>query len=45
MMGRTGPFQWGDIVQITGPKQKMYTIVLTEGKQFGTQRGAKPTDA
>ena len=44
MMGRTGPFQWGDIVQITGPKQKMYTIVLTEGKQFGTQRGAIPHD-
>lgn len=42
MMGRTGPFQWGDVVQITGPKQKMYTIVLTEGKQFGTQRGAVP---
>lgn len=42
MMGRTGPFQWGDIVQITGPKQKLYTIVLTEGKQFGTQRGAIP---
>ncbi len=42
MMGRTGPFQWGDVVQLTGPKQKLYTIVLTEGKQFGTQHGALP---
>ncbi|SDR65949.1 tRNA (adenine-N1)-methyltransferase [Agrococcus carbonis] len=42
MMGRTGPLQWGDVVQLTGPKQRMYTIVLTEGKQFGTQHGAVP---
>nr|WP_092664796.1 tRNA (adenine-N1)-methyltransferase [Agrococcus carbonis] len=41
-MGRTGPLQWGDVVQLTGPKQRMYTIVLTEGKQFGTQHGAVP---
>ncbi|WP_446698555.1 tRNA (adenine-N1)-methyltransferase [Agrococcus sp. KRD186] len=45
MMGRTGPFQWGDVVQLTGPKQRMYTIVLTEGKQFGTQKGAVPHSA
>ena len=41
-MGRTGPFQWGDVVQLTGPKQRMHTIVLTEGASFGTQHGARP---
>lgn len=41
-MGRTGPFQWGDVVQLTGPKQRLHTIVLTEGKQFHTQHGAMP---
>lgn len=39
-MGRTGPFQWGDVVQLTGPKQRLNTIVLTEGKHFHTQHGA-----
>lgn len=45
MMGRTGPFQWGDVVQLTGPKQRMHTIVLTEGKQFHTQHGALAHEA
>lgn len=45
MMGRSGPFQWGDVVQLTGPKQRRYTIVLAEGKQFGTQHGALPHTA
>nr|WP_306233903.1 class I SAM-dependent methyltransferase [Agrococcus sp. REN33] len=40
-MGRTGPFQWGDVVQVTGPKQRKNTIVLTEGKQLHTQHGSK----
>ena len=38
MMGRTGPFQWGDVVQVTGPKQRMNTIVLTEGKKREVRR-------
>nr|WP_123698571.1 class I SAM-dependent methyltransferase [Agrococcus jenensis] len=41
-MGRTGPFQWGDVVQVTGPKQRMNTIVLTEGKHLHTQHGSVP---
>ena len=44
MMGRTGPFQWGDVVQVTGPKQRMNTIVLTQGKQLHTQHGSVPHD-
>lgn len=39
-MGRTGPLQWGDVVQLTGPKQRLHTIVLTEAKQFHTQHGS-----
>ena len=35
----TGPFRWGDRVQITGPKGKMNTITLETGKVFHTHRG------
>ncbi|WP_293694235.1 tRNA (adenine-N1)-methyltransferase [uncultured Agrococcus sp.] len=32
--------QYGDAIQITGPKKRMYTIVLQEGHHFHTQHGA-----
>lgn len=32
--------QYGDAVQITGPKKRMHTIVLQEGQSFHTQHGA-----
>lgn len=35
----TGPFKIGDKVQLTGPKDRLYTITLTEGGTFGTHRG------
>lgn len=35
----TGPFRAGDKVQLTGPKDRLYTITLTEGGTFGTHRG------
>ncbi len=39
---RSGPFRWGDRVQITGPKGKMNTITLEKGKVFHTHRGGIP---
>jgi tRNA (adenine57-N1/adenine58-N1)-methyltransferase len=35
----TGPFKAGDKVQLTGPKDRLYTITLVEGGLFGTHRG------
>lgn len=35
----TGPFRAGDKVQLTGPKDRIYTITLVEGGLFGTHRG------
>lgn len=36
----SGPFRWGDRVQITGPKGKMNTITLEPQKVFHSHRGA-----
>jgi tRNA (adenine57-N1/adenine58-N1)-methyltransferase len=36
---QSGPFVEGDKVQLTGPKGKMNTIVLTQGAVFHTHRG------
>jgi tRNA (adenine57-N1/adenine58-N1)-methyltransferase len=36
---QSGPFLWGDKVQLTGPKGRMHTITLTEGAVFHTHRG------
>lgn len=38
----SGPFRWGDRVQITGPKGKMNTITLETQKVFHSHRGAIP---
>ena len=35
----TGPFKYGDKVQLSGPKGRIYTITLIEGGLFGTHRG------
>jgi tRNA (adenine57-N1/adenine58-N1)-methyltransferase len=35
----TGPFRAGDKVQLTGPKNRLYTITLESGGSFGTHRG------
>jgi len=35
----TGPFRVGDKVQLTGPKDRLYTITLVSGGTFGTHRG------
>ncbi len=36
---RRGPLRAGDLVQLTDPRGKMHTIVLTVGKVFHTHRG------
>lgn len=36
---QTGPFRVGDKVQLTGPKDRLYTITLVDGGTFGTHRG------
>src|SRR6478609_1068028 len=36
----TGPFGVGDRVQLTDPKGRHYTVVLTPGAEFHTHRGA-----
>lgn len=36
---QTGPFRAGDKVQLTGPKDRLYTITLIEDGTFGTHRG------
>ncbi|EHY87805.1 tRNA (adenine-N1)-methyltransferase [Saccharomonospora azurea] len=40
-----GPFRAGDRVQLTDPKGRHYTIVLAEGQEYHTHRGAVPHDA
>lgn len=42
---RRGPFQPGDLVQLTDPKGRMHTITLAPGKSFHTHRGAIEHDA
>jgi tRNA (adenine57-N1/adenine58-N1)-methyltransferase catalytic subunit len=42
---RSGPFRAGDRVQLTDPKGRMHTLVLTPGKAFHTHRGALEHDA
>ena len=39
-MSESGPFRAGDRVQLTDPKGRHYTIVLAEGAQYHTHRGA-----
>ncbi|NMO05164.1 tRNA (adenine-N1)-methyltransferase [Gordonia sp. TBRC 11910] len=39
-MPTTGPFAAGDRVQLTDSKARKFTVVLEEGKQFHTHRGA-----
>jgi tRNA (adenine57-N1/adenine58-N1)-methyltransferase len=36
---QSGPFRLGDKVQLTGPKGRMNTVTLQEGKIFHTHRG------
>ena len=35
----SGPFRFGDRVQLTGPKARLHTITLEPGKDFHTHRG------
>ena len=44
-MRRTGPFEVGDRVQLTDAKGRHYTVVLAEGGEFHTHRGAIDHDA
>lgn len=39
-MATTGPFAVGDRVQLTDGKGRKFTVILDEGKQFHTHRGA-----
>ena len=41
----TGPFTVGERVQLTDAKGRHYTMVLAEGAEFHTHRGAIPHDA
>src|SRR3954464_15965385 len=41
---RRGPFEPGDLVQLTDPKGRKRTIELVPGKEFHTHRGAIPHD-
>ncbi|RJL36005.1 tRNA (adenine-N1)-methyltransferase [Bailinhaonella thermotolerans] len=41
---RHGPFQAGDQVQLTDPKNKRHTITLEPGKQFHTHKGSVAHD-
>jgi tRNA (adenine57-N1/adenine58-N1)-methyltransferase catalytic subunit len=40
----SGPFRVGDRVQLTDPKGRHYTLVLTEGEHYHTHRGAVAHD-
>ncbi len=42
---QSGPFRAGDRVQLTGPKGRLNTITLEEGKVFHTHRGMVEHDA
>ena len=44
-MSPTGPFVVGDRVQLTDPKGRHYTMLLTSGGEFHTHRGAIAHDA
>ena len=44
-MSETGPFTPGERVQLTDAKGRHYTMVLTEGAEFHTHRGAIAHDA
>ncbi|HVV10676.1 tRNA (adenine-N1)-methyltransferase [Amycolatopsis sp.] len=39
-MSASGPFSPGDRVQLTDPKGRHYTLVLAEGEEYHTHRGA-----
>ncbi|MEV7967652.1 tRNA (adenine-N1)-methyltransferase [Sphaerisporangium sp. NPDC088356] len=41
---RHGPFQPGDQVQLTDPKDKRHTVTLREGAVFHTHKGSIPHD-
>ncbi len=41
---RRGPFQVGELVQLSDPKGKLHTITLEPGKEFHTHRGRVPHD-
>lgn len=41
---RRGPFQVGDLVQLTDPKGHMHTIRLEDGKRFHTHKGSLAND-
>jgi len=41
---RRGPFQAGDLVQLTDPKGRHHTVVLEPGKSFFTHRGSLSHD-
>lgn len=42
---RRGAFAYGDLVQLTDAKGKLYTVTLVEGKSFHTHRGAIDHDS
>jgi len=44
LTARTGPFQTGERVQLTGPRGRLNTITLETGKVFHTHRGALAHD-
>ncbi|WP_305095068.1 tRNA (adenine-N1)-methyltransferase [Prescottella sp. R16] len=44
-LGRSGPFEVGDRVQLTDAKGRKYTVVLEPGKEFHTHRGGILHDA
>ncbi|MBP2325654.1 tRNA (adenine57-N1/adenine58-N1)-methyltransferase [Kibdelosporangium banguiense] len=44
MSRASGPFRKGDRVQLTDPKGRHYTLVLEEGGQYHTHRGALAHD-
>lgn len=39
---RSGPFQYGDRVQLTGPKGRRNTVTLARGEEFHSHRGTLP---
>lgn len=43
-MSVRGPFRVGDRVQLTDSKGRHYTMVLAEGQQYHTHRGALAHD-
>jgi tRNA (adenine57-N1/adenine58-N1)-methyltransferase len=45
VVSSTGPFVVGDRVQLTDPKGRHYTMLLSQGSEFHTHRGAVAHDA